>query len=182
MHTVTQTASTHANRLPGNTPKPASTALIHVVLAPDTWHRNAATERPADLHLRQAFGSLDKDLTLAGAAHTALAPVSPGTAELALVEDALMALEQAREALSDGSAMLRDPRDPLAAQRHVEMGLQHHDRANYALDTVRDLLASRKGRTPGEEQARTFLLLQAATGTATSGHISRAVEALATER
>ncbi|MBM3258494.1 MAG: hypothetical protein FJY99_01950 [Candidatus Sericytochromatia bacterium] len=182
MHTVTQTASTHVNRLPGNTPKAAFAARLPVVLAPDAWHRKAGAERPADLHLRQAAGSLDRDLALAGAAHTALAPVSPGTTELALVEDALLALEQAREALSDGSAMLRDPRDPLAAQRHVEMGLQHHDRANYALGTVLDLFASRKGRTPGEEQARTFLLLQATTSAATSGHISRAVEALATER
>jgi hypothetical protein len=181
MHTVTQSAPTPANLLSRNTPRTASAAHLPLVLAPDAWRRAAGPERPADLHLRQATNALDTDLALVGAAHTALAPVSPGTTELALVEDALMALEQAREALLDGSAMLREPRVPLEAQRHMEKGLQHHDRASYALDTVRSLLASRRGRTPDEKQARNLLLLQATTGAVTAGHIGRAVEALATE-
>lgn len=144
----------------------------------DAWRSQALRESAAESALRLASDALERDLGLVTAAQTALAPVSPGTTELALLEDAILQLEQAREDLSDAKARLWHDRAPTEARRHVEMALQRHDQARYATQMAQDMMASQPGHTPAERQVQNLLLLLGVTTVVTEDRLKKTMEAL----
>ncbi|MEB3299685.1 MAG: hypothetical protein VKO21_09395 [Candidatus Sericytochromatia bacterium] len=145
----------------------------------DHAFRSNLGETAAERALRQATEALDRDLGLVVAAHTELAPVSPGTTELALLEEAIVGLQEAQDALSRAKSALSPDREPGFAHRLVENALARHTSARHALDLAKDMMSSHGQLAPEETRALNLLLLQAVTGSVTEDLLAKASDALA---